>query len=778
MEFASVTVTNGEVTDTYEALFAAGEVPPVIQALTHISQDALKDKPRIDDRKTEVLSHIPEGAIMVGQNLAFDLSMLKGHGMDLTERPWIDTSLLASLVFPELASYSLGYMSRVLNLDHSPQHRALGDVRATLGMLSKIWERLLELPPDLLEDAKTYMARGPKGYQDFFAALPKAKSTTRPVWMESRARSNRDDTMAPLAPPDADVGHVTLLEESLAPDFVSRLIEGARKEKTKHWFAVKNVDAFLRRSGLSLTSKDVRVLWNPWQVLDPTAAKELQKAETLSAEEATLAVKMAWLRPKVRSDMPVHGGEEPVWSGKLACTKKNAAYLEQFQDLPTVAVLDHRELLSIVTDESHPGHAILAGGKVHVTIDDASMLEDTATKAFGWECNTEALRAASTGNAGLTQITDVLQLWLEKTRSSQDVRYLTISDLKGQEAMGLRAQLQSILKETLPEQTRSMLEHAEKILNPENLDHRIAWIEMWQNGTLVFSSVPEQVGVLLKDELFDTAPTTLLVPQGCSAILPEILPPGGGAGSKIVHTSEHFAIPMTIETTLTPEKILEAPPEGKTVILVPSKSMAESLYVRFLARMEEQGITLICQGLSGGQGRMQAEFLAAEGRAIWVLTPFSFEGMDLPLGTVDQCFLKAVPFDHPSQTILSRRALRYGNAFEDYLLPRLQHRLFRLLRTFCRMRSATAGMFVMDERLEQKAYGPRIMKYLHDITAEGNQQSPSDNHQSASGGLAKPSKKLADAGFVKKPLAGAKPKAKTATKPKKPKPESPQLPLL
>ena len=133
IEFASMRAEGGEVTEMYEQLFSIpGEVPPQVQVLTRIKPAELVGKPTFEQCKKDVLAHLPEHCLLVGQNLGYDLSMLRGEGIDLSDRPWVDTSLLASLVFPELRSYSLQYMSTALQLNHEPRHRAMGDVRATL----------------------------------------------------------------------------------------------------------------------------------------------------------------------------------------------------------------------------------------------------------------------------------------------------------------------------------------------------------------------------------------------------------------------------------------------------------------------------------------------------------------------------------------------------------------------------------------------------------------------------------------------------------------------
>ena len=116
-------------------------------------------------------------------------------------------------------------------------------------------------------------------------------------------------------------------------------------------------------------------------------------------------------------------------------------------------------------------------------VDDASMLEDTATKAYGWTCVLDHLRAGSQNHPLLTRFTDLLQLWVEKVRQTQDVRYLSPSDLISPEAKGLREQLAEVEEsDGLSAQVRAQLEHVARILDPDNLAARIAWIELRQDG--------------------------------------------------------------------------------------------------------------------------------------------------------------------------------------------------------------------------------------------------------------------------------------------------------
>lgn len=716
IEFASVRLEGGKLVDEYEQLISVDvDIPPVVEVLTRIKTTDLAGKPSFADVQEEISSHIGKDTIIVGQNIPYDLAMLKGEGIDLSDRPWIDTSMLASLVFPNLESYSLGYISTVLKLNHSPVHRALGDVHATMELLGSCWERLLELPEDMQAQAHELMQKAPEGYKRFFDALPAATAAGRPEWLTVEKTQGEETktviTGISLQKPD---GAVTLMEEPPAPGVLENIINTAAEESaTVHWVAVKNLEATCKRLTLP---EGVRVLSPPFLLLDPESKDQLLSQDILTADEATLALKLLWYNPTVQADFPLHGDEISIWNGKIACTEESAAYTAQFANLPSVILLDHRQLLSFIADPQHTAHGALTD-QAHIIIDDASMLEDTATKAYGWQCALPHLRAAAEGNDVLTRLTDIAELWAERTRNGQDVRYLAVSDLQHPDVQGMQAMLEEALEETsIPNLALRQLSHFQKILQAENLNDRISYIELRYNGDLYVHSVPERIGSFLQQYLYNTYPTSMLIPPGSGNTLAEILPSGTETA---LDSGIQASVPFTLSypEDIGMEKILQDPPEGKTILLMSSKRSIDGVYIKYAEQMEERGITLICQGLSGGAGRMRANFIAAKGTVLWLLTPWAYEGVSLPRGEVDLLAIQSLPFDHPSHAVLSRRAEHYHNAFEQYSLARLLHRLFRLLRTFSAQCKEGADVLVLDDRLRTKGYGKHVLTYLSQFTA-------------------------------------------------------------
>ncbi|HLD63495.1 MAG TPA: exonuclease domain-containing protein [Candidatus Peribacteraceae bacterium] len=742
IEFAAMRFEEGKLVDQYEQLISIPTaVPEVVSVLTRITDADLKGQPTMDEARAQILEKIPESALIVGQNVGFDLRMLKGEGIDLTERPWIDTSMLASLVFPELDSYSLAFVSQTLGLDHAPVHRALGDVRATTELLSRCWGRLLELTPALRIPLDNIMQRAPGGYRRFFSALPSSSAKNSPSWLvpSSKLQVHRDryatwnmehGTLSWLENPG---NGVQLVEAPLDPDFMERIVAQAMTLPQPTWIAVKNVHATKRSLRIPA---EVQMLQPASVLLDREAVVAFAKEPSYTADEATLALKLAWYEPETIADLPIHGDERAVWQGKLAATPQSKSYLQQFTTKAPVTLLNHWQLLRIAADETHPAYKLLP--QIRIIIDDASMLEDTATKAYGYQCTVDYLRAAADQDEALTKFTDLLQIWMERTRNGQDVYYLKAGDVTSADAVHLRDRVTDVRK-NIPDNApvARLLDDILNTLNVAELSERIAYIETRQDGRQTLESVPSRVGKLLKKHLYDRAAVTLLIPPASDRELSEVLP-ADVQSSLVPMSEEERIVPMSIVAGRTLDTILENPPPGKTVIISSSRSRIEEMYIRHAASAEERHIALICQNLSGGMGRMQAEFCAAKGTVIWILTPWSFETAELPAGSIDHLFIETLPFDHPSHTILSKRAEKYQNAFAAYSLPRAKQRLYRLLRTFSHFRAPSGQVTLFDKRLEEKEYGRGIAAYLKTFTAPAESALTADTPKSVT---EKPTKK-------------------------------------
>lgn len=675
VELALQRFENGEKVAEAEFLFAVDiKMSPVARILTRLKEEDMFGKPSFADVQGKI-EPLLTGAVLIGQNLGFDISMLKGEGMDLSDRPWIDSAMLASIVLPEAHSFSLGYLSALLHLPHEPKHRAMGDVRATAALVEFAWDRLSFLPAEIIEKLKTFAEKGPEGHATFFAELKGKKGKEKPEWLKSPLKKYHTDAVTP-------------------------------QKGTTTWLAVKNLETTIREEDIG----DLHAVFAPQFLLDPRAEKSLLAQEELTAGEMTLAMKLLLYAPARQVEFPLHGDEYDVWKGKLACTRESPAYGKQFEGKGAL-LLDHRQLFELLVKEHE--HAPKPGEAVSIL--DASMLEDTATKAFTWTCATDPLRAAAVGDEKLTRFLDAFQMFIERVRTGQDLRYLVEADLTSREAKGLLERIASLLDDPRTEQVVAHLEGLQNILNPKNLAGRVSYIEQFRDGGQSVCSAPLDIASLLKKLLYDQCPTTLHLPPGNIIDYGAIMPAGAPV---TVITEELPAKPaLRLGAPELPLERLLPRVDGRVICLVPSKREIERLAVLFMEPLEKEGITLIAQGLSGGLGRMEAEFETAGDRAVWMLTPWMYEGTSLSPRSVDHLWIVSLPFDHPKHAILGRRSEHFGtHGFDHYFVPRMLQRLFRLVRAYCKHRKEDGDILLLDQRMKTKDYGKRTMEYLSGIT--------------------------------------------------------------
>jgi len=147
------------VTATWSTLVDPGcALPLQVQRLTGITPGDLADAPSFADAYEQWRAFAGD-AVVVGQNVAFDLAMLAAAAARCGAPPpraaGFDTLQASLLLFPEVDRHGLGALAALLDLGETP-HRALADVRATAGLLRELRERaatLSETERRLLEAA-------------------------------------------------------------------------------------------------------------------------------------------------------------------------------------------------------------------------------------------------------------------------------------------------------------------------------------------------------------------------------------------------------------------------------------------------------------------------------------------------------------------------------------------------------------------------------------------------------------------------------------------------
>ena len=170
IEIGAVKFRGDTVIDRFQTLIRPrGNVSLAIKRLTGITPQDLQDAPRLPAVLPRLRDFI-RTAPLIGQSISFDLDMLQAAGMVITNQSF-DTFELATVLLPELTSYSLVNIATSLGVSIDGQHRAVSDAETTMRVFNALYARA-----DTFDDATlerlVEMTRGNReALSRFFASL-------------------------------------------------------------------------------------------------------------------------------------------------------------------------------------------------------------------------------------------------------------------------------------------------------------------------------------------------------------------------------------------------------------------------------------------------------------------------------------------------------------------------------------------------------------------------------------------------------------------------------
>jgi DNA polymerase-3 subunit epsilon/ATP-dependent DNA helicase DinG len=133
-------------------------VPYQIERLTGIDTAELLVAPRIYDVGDDLVRFIGK-SVLVGQNIGFDIEILRNNGVPVGSES-IDTFDLAQLLLPGLREYNLRAVAAALGIGFPVQHRALADAEAAASVFLGLRKKLTELPRWLVEEVHRLAIEG------------------------------------------------------------------------------------------------------------------------------------------------------------------------------------------------------------------------------------------------------------------------------------------------------------------------------------------------------------------------------------------------------------------------------------------------------------------------------------------------------------------------------------------------------------------------------------------------------------------------------------------
>ncbi|MCK6510234.1 WYL domain-containing protein [Myxococcota bacterium] len=138
-EIGAVRVEAGALTETYSTFVQPQrDIPQEVIDIHNITPEMLTDAPLLAEVMPHFLGFIGS-SVIAGHNIGFDLSFLHAAslpwGVDLYQRPILDTAHLARRLLPKQKSYALVALAQHLSLPSGSFHRALDDAQTTAHLL-------------------------------------------------------------------------------------------------------------------------------------------------------------------------------------------------------------------------------------------------------------------------------------------------------------------------------------------------------------------------------------------------------------------------------------------------------------------------------------------------------------------------------------------------------------------------------------------------------------------------------------------------------------------
>lgn len=162
IEMSAVRIRNNEIADTFTTLIKPNnELTPIISNITGITNEMLKNAPKIEDKIQEYINFIGNDVI-VGHNIAsFDSNIIydvcKNLGLPPFRNNILDTYHYARYCDIKVPNYKLSTLTNHFGIKHSHAHRAFYDCIANYKcyeLLKKVYTGFYNNSSDLIGEKK------------------------------------------------------------------------------------------------------------------------------------------------------------------------------------------------------------------------------------------------------------------------------------------------------------------------------------------------------------------------------------------------------------------------------------------------------------------------------------------------------------------------------------------------------------------------------------------------------------------------------------------------
>jgi DNA polymerase-3 subunit epsilon/ATP-dependent DNA helicase DinG len=156
---------------------------------------------------------------------------------------------------------------------------------------------------------------------------------------------------------------------------------------------------------------------------------------------------------------------------------------------------------------------------------------------------------------------------------------------------------------------------------------------------------------------------------------------------------------------------------GRTLVLFTSYSQLQKTAEAITGPLAQEGIIVYEQGSGPSPHTLLKSFRQAE-QAVLLGTRAFWEGVDIPGQDLSVLVIAKLPFQVPSDPIVSARAETYQESFQEYMLPEAILSFRQGFGRLIRSKQDVGVVAVFDNRLLNKKYGSLFLSSLPDCTSQ------------------------------------------------------------
>lgn len=151
--------------------------------------------------------------------------------------------------------------------------------------------------------------------------------------------------------------------------------------------------------------------------------------------------------------------------------------------------------------------------------------------------------------------------------------------------------------------------------------------------------------------------------------------------------------------------------DGRALILFTANSALRQTYRAILEPLEEQGITVLGQGIDGSRRSLLQRFKEFP-RTVLLGTTSFWEGVDVVGDALSLLIIAKLPFSVPNDPIYAARSEGFADPFGEYSVPQAILRFKQGFGRLIRSRTDRGVVAVLDRRLLSKKYGQTFLDSL------------------------------------------------------------------